>query len=83
VLLASCRSVWIFLAGRLFSAKTRLSAIGFPWILSSETRFINELYDINRQKFFVSLFVRAGDASMAAYTFDNSNKQDRSSASLP
>jgi hypothetical protein len=59
-----------------------LDFLGFPWILSSETRFINELYDINRQKFFVSLFVRAGDASMAAYTFDNSNKQDRSSGKL-
>jgi hypothetical protein len=32
-----------------------LDFLGFPWILSSETRLINGLYGINRQKFFVTL----------------------------
>src|SRR5580698_2279030 len=48
--------------------KPRLSAIGFPWILSSETRLINGLCGINRQKFFVTLLPSGGGGPSTALT---------------
>jgi hypothetical protein len=47
-------SIWVFLAPRLFAAKPRLSALGFPWISleSLASRLINWLRGINDQKFF-------------------------------
>src|SRR6476619_5097434 len=35
--------------------KPPLTSLGFPWILSSESRFINGLRGINRGKFFLAL----------------------------
>jgi hypothetical protein len=32
-----------------------LDFLGFPWILSSETRLINELHGIFPEKFFLAL----------------------------
>jgi hypothetical protein len=32
-----------------------LDFLGFPWILSSETRLINGLHGINRERFFLAL----------------------------
>jgi hypothetical protein len=61
----SGRSVWVFLARGHFAAKTlfmrvgfpwiSLDFLGFPWILSSESRLINGLRGIFRGRFFLSL----------------------------
>ena len=50
----SCSSLF-----RLENPRFRgLDFLGFPWILSSETRLINGLHGINRENFFVALFPR-------------------------
>jgi hypothetical protein len=53
------QSVWIFLGRRRLAAKPRFIAIGFPWILSFESRLINGLRGINREKFFLVLSSRS------------------------
>jgi hypothetical protein len=47
----------------------RLDFLGFPWILSSESRLINGLRGILREKFFLSLFPRRGRFSNAGIRF--------------
>jgi hypothetical protein len=52
------RSVWVFLGPPHFGAKTPVykgwEFLGFPWILSSESRLINGLRGIYRGSFFLS-----------------------------
>jgi hypothetical protein len=56
--------------------------LGFPWILSSETRLINGLFGINRQKFFVTLLSVAAAAPQRRSHSCHADKQDRSSGKL-
>jgi hypothetical protein len=59
-----------------------LDFLGFPWILSSETRLINGLYGINRQKFFVILLSVVAAAAQRRSHSCHADKQDRSSGKL-
>jgi hypothetical protein len=59
-----------------------LDFLEFPWILSSETRLINSLYGINRQKFFVTLLSVAAAAPQRRSHSCHADKQDRSSGKL-
>jgi hypothetical protein len=74
------------LALGLFAAKTPFIgywiSLDFLWILSSETRLINGLYGINRQKFFVTLLSMAAAAPQRRSHSCPADKQDRSSGKL-
>jgi hypothetical protein len=45
-----------FLGGGRFAAKAPILSVGFPWILSSESRLFNGLRGLSQKGFFASLF---------------------------
>ena len=50
------RLIWVFLVPGRLAAKPPFTAIGFPWILSSESRLINGLHGFFRNEFSPRLF---------------------------
>ncbi len=61
--------IWIVLAPSRLAAKTPveegLDFLGFPWILSSESRDINQLHAISARNFFASLSPRSTRRGLA------------------
>jgi hypothetical protein len=58
----SSRSVWVFLAHGRFAVKPPLIRVGFPWILSSESRLFNRLRGFSPEEYFARLFRRGRSA---------------------
>jgi hypothetical protein len=59
-----------------------LDYLGFPWILSFESRLFNGLRGVKREKFFVAVFPRRLRAGIGACSFGTSKRTLVHAASL-
>jgi hypothetical protein len=64
------------------SANGGLDSLGFPWILSSESRLFNGLRGINRAKVFLDASSLESGAGTAIPAVDGAEGQDCSSGKL-
>ena len=72
----SGRSGWVFLARGGFAVKTPPMKVGFPWILSSESRLFNGLRSLKRGIFFSALFRGVTSAGKGAGGRGHAEAQD-------
>ena len=72
----SGRSGWVFLARGGFAVKTPPMKVGFPWILSSESRLFNGLRSLKRGIFFSAPFRGVTSAGKGAGGRGHAEAQD-------